>query len=93
MRTFFLCVLFALLMGCISHGELQPAPTNGRAKQTFHEVLQRCRLQQPGRLNRRVHLPPTSPGVASCLSRSGWNPDGTPRSLDERADEAADADR
>lgn len=79
-----LAALAAQLMGCISQGELQTALPPETAKQTFHEALQTCRLQQPGRINRRVHLPPTSPGVARCLSRRGWNPDGTPRLPDEQ---------
>lgn len=89
-RTSWLCVLAALLTGCISQGELQTTLPPETAKHTFHETLQKCRLQQPGRLNRRVHLPPTSPGVARCLMRRGWNPDGTPRSPDEHTRGAAD---
>lgn len=44
----------------------------------FSQALSVCRLQQPGRVNRRVHLPPTHPRVAACLERNGWLPNGTP---------------
>lgn len=45
--------------------------------ETFSQALGICRLQQPGRVNRRVHLPPTHQGVARCLKRRGWNTDGS----------------
>lgn len=60
------------LSGCI----LNPA-ANGPAVETFPEALGICRMQQPGRVNRRVHLPPTHPGVARCLRQRGWNSDGS----------------
>ena len=47
------------------------------AVEMFPEALGICRMQQPGRVNRRVHLPSTHPGVARCLRRRGWNSDGS----------------
>jgi len=54
----------------------------------FYNALQLCRLQQSGRANRRVHLPPTHPGVAACLERRGWTPDGVPAPSREATNEA-----
>lgn len=49
---------------------------------SFSSSLQHCRVQQPGRLNRRMALPATHPGIAGCLIRHGWHTDGFP--LDRR---------
>lgn len=62
----------AALGGCILF-----EAENERAVETFPQALGICRMRQPGRVNRRVHLPPTHPGVAGCLRRRGWNPDGS----------------
>lgn len=60
------------LSGCV----FSPA-ADDPAVETFSEALGICRMQQPGRVNRRVHLPPTHSGVARCLKRRGWNSDGS----------------
>lgn len=65
-------VATAALGGCILF-DAQSA----RTAETFPEAVGICRMRQPGRMNRRVHLPPTHPGVAGCLRRRGWNPDGS----------------
>ncbi|HMN47242.1 MAG TPA: hypothetical protein PKE27_21875 [Povalibacter sp.] len=71
------CLLFSVaavagLSGCVLF-----EPESKQTPETFTEALQVCRMQQPGRANRRVHLPPTHAGVAGCLQRRGWNPDGS----------------
>lgn len=43
----------------------------------FPDALRECRMLQPGFTNRKSRLPPTNPRVAECLSRHGWNPEGT----------------
>jgi len=73
------CVLFALLLsGCV----IDPVSDDGTPAPgqppNFQQALRTCRLQQPGRLNRRVHVPPTHPRVAACLQRYGWQADGAP---------------
>ena len=41
-------------------------------------ALRECPMAQPGRTNRRLQMPATSPGVAACLKRHGWDSDATP---------------
>lgn len=56
---------------------LQPASRAVTAAEvTFDNALHDCRMKQPGRVNRRLNLPPTSPGVAACLRQNGWETDG-----------------
>lgn len=43
---------------------------------SFTQALHECRMHQPGRLNRRLNLPPTSSGVSRCLKRHGWSSSG-----------------
>ena len=37
----------------------------------YYDSLRVCRLQQPGRLSRKMHLPPTQTNVARCLRGRG----------------------
>ncbi len=68
-------ILMLLLGACVFQPSARPQDSMSG---TFSQALSQCRLQQPGRLNRRVHLPPTNARVAACLKRKGWLPDGTP---------------
>lgn len=43
---------------------------------SFEQALHECRMRQPGRLNKRRNLPPTSGGVSRCLKRHGWSSSG-----------------
>lgn len=43
---------------------------------SFKQALHECRMHQPGRLNKRRNLSPTSSGVSRCLKRHGWNSSG-----------------
>lgn len=43
----------------------------------FQQALRECRRKQPGRLNRRLKPSPWHHGVARCLERAGWRPDGS----------------
>lgn len=45
---------------------------------SYQAALRECRMDEPGRTNRRLQRPPTSPGVAACLRRHGWQSDGKP---------------
>lgn len=73
----FALTLLSLIGGC---GSFPASHDSGSTQHAFHEALDRCRTQQPARhVNRRLHLPSTDPGVAACLSKKGWNPDGTPK--------------
>ena len=38
----------------------------------YYDSLRVCRIQQPGRVSRRVHLSTTQFGVTQCLRRRGW---------------------
>jgi hypothetical protein len=61
------------LGGCIA------VATQGLAvEKSFSATLHQCRMQQPGRLNRRLALAATRPSIAQCLRRRGWTPDGSP---------------
>jgi hypothetical protein len=60
------------LSGCVFN-----LAADDQAVETFSEAFGICRMQQPGRANRRVHLPPTHSGVAHCLRWRGWNSDGS----------------
>ncbi len=48
------------------------------ATAAFDEALHGCRMKQPGRINRRLSLPPNSPSVTACLHRLGWESTGSP---------------
>lgn len=77
-----------ILSGCILNlGANASSPTSPERSTTtgeFQKALSSCRLQRPGRINRRVHLPASHPEVARCLKRRGWNTDGS-RAPDEQA--------
>jgi hypothetical protein len=60
------------LSGCVFN-----LAADDQAVETFSEAFGICRMQQPGRANRRLHLPPTHCGVAHCLRWRGWNSDGS----------------
>lgn len=45
---------------------------------SYEQTLRQCRKLQPGRLNKRLNLPPDNLRVAACLRKRGWQPDGTP---------------
>lgn len=70
------------LSGCVTWS---PAESAGQAtteeqakvKETFAQALRRCRLREPGRMNRRLKTPATEPHVRRCLEARGWMPDGT----------------
>jgi hypothetical protein len=48
---------------------------------TFDEALRDCRMQQPGRINRRLSLRNDSPNVAACLRRNGFEVNGDTQTL------------
>lgn len=66
-------LLAAGLCGCASQ-QIAEKPTSVGS---FDSTLRACRLQQPGRLNKRQQLPPTNIHVAACLKRNGWLSDGS----------------
>lgn len=67
--------LATVLFGCVlTPGDAPPTASSP----SYHDALSICRRQQPGRMNKRVHLPPTHEGVARCLRYYGWLPDGAP---------------
>lgn len=78
MATRIVVRLLVSLMATVQLSCIHFEPQSKQVPETFGEVLGICRMQQPGRVNRRVHLPPEHAGVARCLRRRGWNPDGSP---------------
>ena len=60
--------------GCVASGT--------KSENSFQESLRACRMAQPGRVNRRVNLPASSPAIARCLERKGWEPDGSKLQID-----------
>ena len=61
-----------LLSACGSTPSKRPCDCQA----AFAEALRDCRLDQPGRVNRRLSLSPDSPGVEMCLAHFGWAPSG-----------------
>ena len=55
--------------GCVASG--------AKSEHSFQESLHACRMAQPGRINRRMNLPASSPAITRCLERKGWRPDGS----------------
>lgn len=72
LRACALAVIFAL-SGCASGADRENAETS----QSFEASLHQCRKLQPGRLNQRMNLPPTSLRISRCLRKLGWQPDGS----------------
>jgi hypothetical protein len=74
------CALAAVVAvsGCASTPVGLSDETNGVTDAGFEASLRKCRKLQPGRLNKRMSLPPTSLRVAQCLRKLGWQPDGSP---------------
>ncbi|WP_116811051.1 hypothetical protein [Steroidobacter cummioxidans] len=79
MRVLRACTLAAVLAvsGCASSQAAVSDQPEVEAEQSFEASLRKCRRLQPGRLNQRMNLPPTSLRVSQCLSKLGWQPDGT----------------
>jgi hypothetical protein len=88
------------LGGCVTWS---PAEAVGHTKteepakmeETFARALKRCRLKEPGRMNRRLKTPATEPHVRRCLEARGWLPNGTAVSneTDISTTEAKDIER
>ena len=70
--TWGLGLIGMVLCGCVSVVTQVPATQHG-----FLDTLHDCRMQQPGRLNRRLALAATRPSIEQCLRRHGWKPDGS----------------
>jgi hypothetical protein len=64
-------------MACSATGCANLVTKQADQNATFPESLHSCRSLQPGRATRKFQLPPTHPQIAECLSRHGWNPEGT----------------
>lgn len=73
------CVLAAIvaMSGCASSTLGLSDQSKMDADTSFEATLRKCRKLQPGRLNKRMNLPPTSLRVSECLRKLGWQPDGT----------------
>ena len=67
-----------LSQAAVASEEDQSFKRNDEHAVTFSKSLQACRIQQPGRLNKRMALPATHPSVANCLKQHGWQTDGRP---------------
>lgn len=67
-----------LSQAAVASAEDRRSKRNDEHAVTFAKSLQACRIQQPGRLNKRMALPATHPGVANCLKQHGWQTDGNP---------------
>lgn len=74
--TSLVSVCGALLLATITSGCTAISTSSKSTNAGFDSTLSACRLWQPGRLNKRIRLPPTHSGVARCLKRQGWLPDG-----------------
>jgi hypothetical protein len=64
--------------GTVSRGS-EPGATH--PKESFTKALEVCRFWRGGRVDQRSQIPPTDTGIAACLKRRGWNPDGLPADL------------
>jgi hypothetical protein len=73
------CTLAAIVAvtGCASSAMDLPDERKLEAETSFEATLRKCRRLQPGRLNKRMNLPPTSLRVSRCLRKLGWQPDGS----------------
>lgn len=65
------------IAGCVGNVS---QPSAAIQSLNYEQTLHKCRKAQPGRLNHRLLAPPTHPGVARCLRRHGWQPDGSAHS-------------
>jgi hypothetical protein len=74
------CALAAVIAvsGCASSAVGLSDEKKADTEASFEATLRKCRKLQPGRLNKRINLPPTSLRVAQCLRKLGWQPDGSP---------------
>ncbi|WP_129643173.1 hypothetical protein [Peristeroidobacter agariperforans] len=75
-RACALAAIFAV-SGCSSSAVAVSDRRNVDTNQSFEATLRKCRRLQPGRLNQRMNLPPTSLRVSRCLRKLGWQPDGS----------------
>lgn len=73
------CALAAIVAvtGCASSASGQSDQRKLEAQTSFEATLRKCRRLQPGRLNKRMNLPPTSLRISRCLRKLGWQPDGS----------------
>lgn len=73
------CALAAIVAvsGCASSAIGLSDQRKLEAGTSFEATLRKCRRLQPGRLNKRMNLPPTSLRISRCLRKSGWEPDGS----------------
>jgi hypothetical protein len=69
-----LCVLGSVIAIC---GCASASGSPSDADSSYQAALKKCRRLQPGRLNQRLNLPPTSLRVSECLRKHGWAPDGS----------------
>jgi hypothetical protein len=74
------CVLGSIvaICGCASSSAASSSDASQSDEEAGYEAtLEKCRRLQPGRLNQRMNLPPTSLRVSACLRKRGWAPDGS----------------
>jgi hypothetical protein len=72
------CLFSLLILTAVAGCGLALRSHADRAYANFDRALHECRMQQPGRLNRKLNLPPTSLGVSRCLKQYGWTSSGEP---------------
>lgn len=73
------CLLASIITicGCASSSAASPSGSQPDVDLSYEATLEKCRRLQPGRLNRRMSLPPTSLHISECLRKRGWAPDGS----------------
>lgn len=76
LRACALAAIFAV-SGCASGAVAESDTQKVDTHQSFEATLRKCRRLQPGRLNHRMNLPPTSLRISRCLRKFGWHPDGS----------------
>ena len=64
--------------GCASEPADRAADASARAAEEFRRAVHACQHVRRPDAGDQWHAPATSPEVAACLARVGWQPDGTP---------------